>query len=395
MIFSPKNGGNMTITIEVKVPALGESISSATVASINVKAGDHVNVDDVLMELETDKITTELPAPVSGTIQSIHCSDGDEIDVGTVVMLMTESSKNEKADKTEVAETIKIQNHKAQQDTNSNTSPAAAKIIREQEVNITQGTGKKGMITKEDLLSSNTQSLDSNHRSTRRIKMTKLRSTIALHLKNAQNTAAILTTYNEVDMSNVMHLRSLYKDRFIKTHDVKLGFMSFFIKASIYALQRIPMVNAQIDGNEIVHHDYCDISVAIGTEKGLITPVLRNAESMSFAEIEKQIISYAQNAQNNTLKLDDLRGGTFTISNGGTYGSLMSSPILNYPQSAVLGMHKTQDRPVVVDGDIKIRPMMYLALSYDHRIVDGKNAVTFLVKIKEVLENPGVVLLDL
>lgn len=374
--------------MEIKVPQLGESISEATIASIVKKAGSGVKTDELLVELETDKVTLEINAPVDGTIESWSIKEGDTVTVGQVIGkilagVVASVAKSE------------VQNPKISTEKTVGLAPSVNRIVSENSLNATemQGTGKDGRITKGDALAHmkpTTKSVNIQHdRADEVVKMTKLRQTVAKRLKESQNTAAILTTFNEVDMTNLMDLRKKYQDDFQKRYGIKLGFMSFFIKACIVALKEIPAVNAEIKENTIVYKNYCDIGVAVGTENGLVVPVIRDADKMSIFELEKAIYDYGIKARDGKITIDELQGGTFTVSNGGVYGSLLSTPIINPPQSGILGMHSTQKRPVVVNDQIVIRSMMYLALSYDHRIVDGKEAVTFLVRIKQLIEDPA------
>jgi len=396
---------------DVMVPPLGESVTEATVSTWFKKPGDVVKVDEMLCELETDKVSVEVPSPVAGVLLEIIAPEGTTVPAGARLAIVTEGASAAavapKAAATPVAATP------AAKDVED--APAAKKAMAEAGLTSAQvtGTGRDGRIMKEDVAkaaaapaaaAASTPAPAAIPRAPipaddaareERVKMTRLRATIAKRLKDAQNTAAMLTTYNEVDMSGVMELRTTYKDIFEKKHGVKLGFMSFFVKACIHALQEIPEVNAEVDGQDVVFKNYVHMGVAVGTPNGLVVPVLRDADQMSFAGIEKKIAEMGARARDNKLTMADMQGGSFTISNGGVYGSLMSSPILNPPQSGILGMHKIQDRPVVVAGQIVIRPMMYLALSYDHRIVDGKGAVTFLVRVKEALEDPRRLLMDL
>jgi 2-oxoglutarate dehydrogenase E2 component (dihydrolipoamide succinyltransferase) len=388
---------------EIRVPTLGESVTEATIAKWFKKEGDIIRVDEPLCELETDKVTVEVPAPASGTLQKISVAAGATIAVGGLLGSMVEGAVAAQSIAAAVAPTIKLEAPPL--------SPAVRKAVVENNLNPAEipASGKDGRLLKGDVLATleakpaaapasvltPVQAPVAAQGGEERVKMTRLRATIAKRLKEAQNTAAMLTTFNEVDMSAVMALRNQYKEVFEKKHGVKLGFMSFFTKAVIQALKYVPAVNAEIDGEDIVYKNYYHIGVAVGTDKGLVVPVLRNADMLSFAGIEKTIAAYGKKARDGQLQIADMQGGTFTISNGGIYGSLMSTPILNAPQSGILGMHKIQDRPIAVNGQVVIRPMMYLALSYDHRIVDGKEAVTFLVRIKEGLEDPSRTILDL
>ena len=397
---------------DVMVPSLGESVTEATVSTWFKKPGDVVKVDEMLCELETDKVSVEVPSPVAGVLAEIIAPEGTTVPAGARLAIVTEGASAAVA-APKAAAPVAAAMVPAGKDVED--APAAKKAMAEAGLTSAQvtGTGRDGRIMKEDVAkaaaapaaaAASTPAPAAIPRAPipaddaareERVKMTRLRATIAKRLKDAQNTAAMLTTYNEVDMSGVMELRNTYKDIFEKKHGVKLGFMSFFVKACIHALKEIPEVNAEIDGQDVVYKNYVHMGVAVGTPNGLVVPVLRDADQMSFAGIEKKIAEMGARARDNKLTMADMQGGSFTISNGGVYGSLMSSPILNPPQSGILGMHKIQDRPVVVAGQIVIRPMMYLALSYDHRIVDGKGAVTFLVRVKEALEDPRRLLMDL
>ncbi len=398
---------------DVMVPALGESVTEATVSTWFKKPGDVVKVDEMLCELETDKVSVEVPSPVAGVLLEIIAPEGTTVPAGARLAIVTEGATAAAVAPKAAAPAVAAPVAPADKDVED--APAAKKAMAEAGLTAAQvtGTGRDGRIMKEDVAKAAAAPAaaaasapapaaiprapipaDDAARE-ERVKMTRLRATIAKRLKDAQNTAAMLTTYNEVDMSGVMELRNTYKDIFEKKHGVKLGFMSFFVKACIHALKEIPEVNAEIDGQDVVYKNYVHMGVAVGTPNGLVVPVLRDADQMSFAGIEKKIAEMGARARDNKLTMADMQGGSFTISNGGVYGSLMSSPILNPPQSGILGMHKIQDRPVVVAGQIVIRPMMYLALSYDHRIVDGKGAVTFLVRVKEALEDPRRLLMDL
>ena len=413
---------------EIRVPTLGESVSEATVGSWFKKVGDAVKADEILCELETDKVTVEVPAPASGTLSEIVANAGETVAPGGLLGQIAEGAVSEAAPAAKPAEPAKAEApSKSEPAPAAPTAPAApaapaaqgsmppapsaAKLMADSNVAQAEveGSGKRGQILKEDVLAAiakgtspaatpaatRAASPADDQAREERVKMTRLRQTIARRLKEAQNSAAMLTTYNEVDMSAVMDLRNKYKELFEKKHGVKLGFMGFFTKAVTHALKEIPNVNAEIDGTDIIYKNYAHIGVAVGTDKGLVVPVVRDADQMGIAEIEKEIGRLGKAARDGALSMADMQGGTFTISNGGVYGSLMSSPILNAPQSGILGMHKIQERPVVVAGQIVIRPMMYLALSYDHRIVDGKEAVTFLVRVKESLEDPERLVLDL
>jgi len=408
------------MTTEIRVPTLGESVSEATVGTWFKKVGDAVKADEPLLELETDKVTIEVPAPSAGTLSEIVASAGETVGLGALLGQIANGAAGAAvaapaAEKKVAAPAAAAAPAAPQVASAMPAAPAAAKMLAENNLTADQvdGSGKRGQVLKGDVIAAVAKGVSAPAASepvkivTRgpspaedapreeRVKMTRLRQTIAKRLKDAQNTAAMLTTYNEVDMSAVMDLRNRYKDLFEKKHGVKLGFMGFFTKAVTHALKEIPAVNAEIDGTDIIYKNFCHIGVAVGTDKGLVVPVVRDADQMSIAEIEKDIGRLGKMARDGALSMADMQGGTFTISNGGVYGSLMSSPILNAPQSGILGMHKIQERPVVVGGQIVIRPMMYLALSYDHRMVDGKEAVTFLVRVKESLEDPERLVLDL
>jgi 2-oxoglutarate dehydrogenase E2 component (dihydrolipoamide succinyltransferase) len=399
---------------EIRVPALGESVTEATIAKWFKKAGEAVKADEPLVELETDKVTVEVPAPASGKLSSISAEPGVTVNVGALLGMIEEGAAGSAPAK--AAEAPKKAEAPAPAKAAEQTlSPAVRKMVEENKVDTAavSGTGKDGRLTKGDVIAhlekpaaeakplvipaspAPAARAPSDGAREERVKMSRLRLTIARRLKDAQNTAAMLTTFNEVDMTATMALRNQYKDIFEKKHGVKLGFMSFFVKACIQALKEIPAVNAEIDGDDIVYKNFYNIGVAVGTDKGLVVPVLRDADMLSFAGIEKTISEYGKRARDGNLQIADMQGGTFTISNGGVYGSLMSTPILNAPQSGILGMHKIQERPMAINGQVVIRPMMYLALSYDHRIVDGKEAVTFLVRVKENLEDPQRTILDL
>ncbi|MBL3566809.1 2-oxoglutarate dehydrogenase complex dihydrolipoyllysine-residue succinyltransferase [Rhodovulum sulfidophilum] len=401
--------------LPVMVPTLGESVTEATVSTWFKQAGDKVERDEMLCELETDKVSVEVPAPASGVLKEILAAEGTTVEAGGQLAVLS-SGEGAAASATDDKPAAEGSSGKDVED-----APSAKKLMAEKGLTAAEvkGSGRDGRIMKEDVLKAASAPKPAASRASEapkpaaipdaarapipaedaereeRVKMTRLRQTIARRLKDAQNSAAMLTTYNEVDMSGVMALRKEYKDLFEKKHGVKLGFMSFFTKACCHALSEVPEVNAEIDGTDIVYKRFVHMGIAVGTPSGLVVPVLRNADSMSFAEIEKRIAEMGTRARDGKLSMAEMQGGTFTISNGGVYGSLMSSPILNPPQSGILGMHKIQDRPMVEGGQIVIRPMMYLALSYDHRIVDGKGAVTFLVRVKEALEDPRRLLMDL
>ena len=404
----------------ILVPTLGESVTEATVAKWLKKSGDTVNEDEPIIELETDKVSVEVTSPKTGVITEITVQEGQTVEVGAQLGLIGESgakvvtqpeeSEKPKIEKIEVEQEIKPKPKKEKEEKviqlnverKSEPSPAAKRIIEENKIDISSvhGTGRRGQILKSDLigLMGVNPGLDKKFQEKgpeERVKMSRLRATIAKRLKEAQNTAAMLTTFNEIDMSMIMQIRKDNKDEFEKMYGVKLGFMSFFVKACVNALQTFTAVNAEIQGEEIVYKNYYNIGVAVGTDKGLVVPVVRGADQMSFADIEKEIITLGGKARNGQLSIDELQGGTFTITNGGIYGSMLSTPILNPPQSGVLGMHNIVQRPIVIDGKIEIRPMMYLALSYDHRIIDGKEAVSFLVRVKEILEDPRRLFLNL
>ncbi|GAA5104298.1 2-oxoglutarate dehydrogenase complex dihydrolipoyllysine-residue succinyltransferase [Bartonella jaculi] len=407
------------MTTEIRVPTLGESVTEATVGKWFKKLGEAVAVDEPLVELETDKVTVEVPSPVSGRLSEVIAKEGDTVEVKALLGLVEAGAAGVSQSFSPSATPVPEMSSELKQPSSSSTmppAPSAAKLMAENNIakSDLSGSGKRGQILKEDVLgvlaqgiktpppvaptvSSVPSSSVAPVQDTReeRVRMTKLRQTIARRLKDAQNTAAMLTTFNEVDMSAVMDLRKRYKDIFEKKHGVKLGFMGFFTKAVCHALKELPAVNAEIDGTDIVYKNYVNAGIAVGTDKGLVVPVVRDADQMSLAEIEKEIGRLGRLARDGKLAVSDMQGGTFTITNGGVYGSLMSTPILNAPQSGILGMHAIKERAVVVGGQIVIRPMMYLALSYDHRIVDGQEAVTFLVRVKESLEDPERLVLDL
>ncbi len=396
---------------DIMTPTLGESVTEATVAKWAKKAGDAVRKDEILVELETDKVSLEVAAPADGVLTEITAQEGETVGPGAILGRITDGAAapapkaaapaKAEATKPVAAPPIKVAAEPV-------LAPSAQRIVAENklEPSAISGTGKDGRVTKGDALAALEARAKAPavalpptapreiHAREERVKMTRLRQTIARRLKEAQNNAAMLTTFNEVDMSAVMAVRAQYKDVFERRHGVKLGFMSFFVKAVVHALKQVPEVNAEIDGTDFIYKNHYDISVAVGTERGLVTPVVRDADLMSLAGVEKEIGALGKKARDGQLALEDLQGGTFTISNGGVYGSLMSTPILNAPQSGILGMHKIQDRPMVVGGQIVIRPMMYLALSYDHRVVDGQGAVTFLVHVKDAIEDPQRLLLD-
>ena len=390
---------------EVRVPTLGESVTEATLATWFKKAGDPVIQDEMICELETDKVTVEVAAPVSGTLSEIVAGEGVTVGVDALLAQISEGATSN----AEIKKVAIEQNEKApslEEKSGVKNAPSAEKLMEENNITNVSGTGRDGRIMKGDVLKAIANPIPSQNIGApakprkddpreERVTMTRLRQTIARRLKESQNTAAMLTTYNEVDMSAVMNLRSEYKDMFLKKHGVKLGFMSFFTKACCHALKEIPEVNSEIDGNDVVYKNYVNMGIAAGTPTGLVVPVINDVDQMSFADIEKSIAEKGARARSGKLSMAEMQGGTFTISNGGVYGSLMSSPILNPPQSGILGMHTIQKRPIVIKDEIVIRPMMYLALSYDHRVVDGKGAVTFLVRVKEALEDPRRLLMDL
>ena len=390
---------------EVRVPTLGESVTEATLATWFKKAGDPVIQDEMICELETDKVTVEVAAPVSGILSEIVADEGVTVGVDALLAQISEGSISNI--KTEEISAKTPDDTPSDPEKNSvKNAPSAEKLMEENNIKNVSGTGRDGRIMKGDVLDAIASPILSqkigspvkprqNDPREERVTMTRLRQTIARRLKESQNTAAMLTTYNEVDMTSVMDLRAEYKDMFIKKHGVKLGFMSFFTKACCHALKEIPEVNSEIDGNDVVYKNYVNMGIAAGTPTGLVVPVINDVDQMSFADIEKAIAEKGARAGSGKLSMAEMQGGTFTISNGGVYGSLMSSPILNPPQSGILGMHTIQKRPVVINDNIAIRPMMYLALSYDHRVVDGKGAVTFLVRVKEALEDPRRLLMDL
>ena len=367
---------------EVKVPVLPESINEATVAAWHKKLGDYVEVDDVIVEIETDKVVLEVPAEEAGVLTEILAKEGETVNAQQILALLDDDAeKND--DKTEVPkETIK--------ETPKQDVVESSKETTEEtpEINLQENVQEEPIATPETH-----SSQPSSNRMEERVPMSRMRKTIAKRLHSATQNTAMLTTFNEVDMTEILAMRKSYKEAFEKKYSVKLGFMSFFVKAAVEALKKFPTVNAYLDGEDIVYHAYCDVSVAVSSERGLVVPVLRDAHKMGMHDIEKGILNYAGKAQDGTLGIEEMSGGTFTISNGGVFGSLLSTPILNSPQSAILGMHKTQERAVVVNGEIVIRPMMYLALSYDHRIIDGKEAVQFLISIKDALEDPVRLLL--
>jgi 2-oxoglutarate dehydrogenase E2 component (dihydrolipoamide succinyltransferase) len=402
------------MSIEVKVPQLPESVTDATLVAWHKQPGEPVGRDENLVDLETDKVVLEVPAPAAGVIKELKVANGATVTSGQVLAILEEGATATAAAAKPAAQPQAASESKAA--AAAKLAPAAKRMVAENKLDAGQiaGSGRDGRISKGDVIQHMAGKdaapakpaaatpapavklpTPTGARTEQRVPMTRLRARIAERLVQAQSTAAMLTTFNEVDLTAVNEIRARYKDKFEKKHGVKLGFMSFFVKASIEALRRFPAVNASLDGNDIVYHEFYDIGVAVSTDRGLMVPVLRNAEMMSFAEIEVAVGAYAQKAREGTITLEELTGGTFTLTNGGVFGSLMSTPILNPPQVAILGMHKIQERPMVIDGEIKVRPMMYLALTYDHRIVDGRESVQFLVAIKEALEDPARLLLQL
>ena len=406
------------MTIEIKVPQLPESVTDATLVAWHKKPGDAVSRDENLVDLETDKVVLEVPAPANGTLAEIRIEDGATVTAGDVLAILEEgegSAKTAPAEEPADEESGESAGETAETPrAAAKMSPAVRRLLDEHDLDATiiAGSGKDGRITKSDVMSYLKSHRDEDvtpgdapaevevsgpvagGRTEQRVPMTRLRARIAERMVEAQHTAAMLTTFNEVDLTKVISLRKRYKESFEKEHGVRLGFMSFFAKAAVEALRRFPAVNASIEGNDIIYHDYVDIGVAVSSERGLMVPVLRNVEDMSFAQIENGINEYAAKVRDGSISMDDLTGGTFTITNGGIFGSMLSTPILNPPQSGILGMHAIQERPMVVDGEIQVRPMMYLALTYDHRIIDGREAVQFLVSIKQSLEDPGRLLLQ-
>ena len=404
------------MSTEVKVPTLGESVTDATIGEWLKQPGDAVAADEPIASLETDKVAVEVPSPVAGVMGQQVAAVGDTVNVGAVIAVIEAGAGKAAAPaaKAEAAAPAPAATAEEHGDGVTTLSPAVRRLVLEHGVDPTKikGSGKDGRLTKEDVLAAASAAPDAvapapapaaaapvaagtPGRREERVKMTRMRQTIAKRLKSAQDTAAMLTTFNDVDMSAVLATREKYRDSFEKKHGVRLGFMSFFTKAVALAAHDIPAVNARIDGDEIVYHDYLDVSVAVSAPNGLVVPIVRNADAMSFAEIEKAIADLGKRAKEGTLTMDDMTGGTFTISNGGVFGGLMSTPIINPPQSAVLGLHRIEDRPVVRNGEIVARPMMYIALSYDHRLIDGREAVTFLKTIKEAIEDPTRLLIDL
>ena len=399
------------MSTEVKVPTLPESVSDAIVAKWHKKPGDSIRRDENLVDLETDKVVLEVPSPVDGTLESISAEEGETVTADQLLGAVQEgeveqdepaeqpdddakTTKSSEASQPQAAESNDAAGETPGTGDTDKLAPSVRKMVTENQIDPAslEGTGRAGRITKGDVLK---HMSGGGARPEERVKLSRLRQRIAERMKEAQNTAAILTSFNEVDLKAVMDLRARYKDDFQKAHGVKLGFMSFFVKACCEALDKHPVVNASVDGEEIIYHGYQDIGIAVSTDRGLMVPILRNAGHMNLAQIETQIMEYAEQARAGKIQLEDLQGGTFSITNGGVFGSLLSTPLLNPPQSAILGMHTIKERPVVVNGDIVVRPMMYIALSYDHRIIDGKDAVQFLVAVKESLEDPARMLLGL
>ena len=393
---------------DLVVPTLGESVTEATVSKWLKKVGDAVKADEPVVELETDKVSVAVPSPESGVLSEIKIQEGTTVKVGAILGSIGAGSASEKKEPVKTPEPVVKTPEPTRpklevvQDKKEILSPAVKRIVEEKRIDIStiSGSGRDGRILVGDLLESmGLPSAPSQARATKgneeRVKMTRLRATIAKRLKEAQNNAAMLTTFNEIDMSRIIEMRSEYKDGFQKRYGAKLGFMSFFVKSCVEALKAFPVINAEIQQDEIVYKNYYNIGVAVGTEKGLVVPVVRNADELSFADIEKQIVALGDKAKTGQLSIDELQGGTFTITNGGIYGSMLSTPILNPPQSGVLGMHNIVQRAVVIEGKVEVRPIMYLALSYDHRIIDGKDAVSFLVRVKEYLEDPRRLFLNL
>ncbi|MGH1419509.1 MAG: 2-oxoglutarate dehydrogenase complex dihydrolipoyllysine-residue succinyltransferase [Hyphomicrobiaceae bacterium] len=429
------------MAIEIRVPTLGESVTEATIGQWFKKPGESVTEDEALCELETDKVTIEVPAPTAGVLGPLSAQEGDTVEVGAVIASLNEgATASQQPEKTSEPTPNAASNQQqdikpepavaaataatAASGTDMPPSPAARRAAAEGNVDLAgvAGSGKRGQVLKHDVMvASNSEpraqaggtdldyvpaqvpvtthmrvpSIPDDSDREERVRMTRLRQTVAQRLKDAQNTAAILTTFNDVDMSAVMGMRKQYKDLFEKRHGIKLGFMGFFVKACLQALKEVPAVNAEIDGSDLIYKNYYHVGVAVGTPKGLVVPVVRDADQMSIAEIEGSIAEFGKKARDGKLGIEEMQGGTFTISNGGVYGSMLSTPILNAPQSGILGMHRIEERPVAVNGEVVVRPMMYLALSYDHRIVDGKEAVTFLVRVKECLEDPQRFILEL
>jgi 2-oxoglutarate dehydrogenase E2 component (dihydrolipoamide succinyltransferase) len=408
------------MSIEIKVPPLPESVTDATLVSWHKREGDPVSRDENLVDLETDKVVLEVPAPASGTLQEIRISDGTTVSSGQVLAILMEgeAAQSQVAANAEAAEPSEPDLPKSSEEKPAagahKLSPSVRRLLDEHDLDATvvMGTGKDGRVTKADVMTYLKSHADENvtpgdpapavavghipavARSEQRVPMTRLRSRIAERMVEAQQNAAMLTTFNEIDLTKVISLRKRYKETFEKEHEVRLGYMSFFAKASVEALKKFPVVNASVEGSDIIYHDYYDIGIAVSSDRGLMVPILRDVDHQSFAEIEANIAALGKKARDGTMTMEDLTGGTFTITNGGIFGSMMSTPILNPPQSGILGMHAIQERPMAIDGEVRIRPMMYVALTYDHRIVDGREAVQFLVSLKQSLEDPGRMLLQ-
>jgi len=404
------------MSIEVKVPALPESVADATIAAWHKKPGDQVSRDENLLDLETDKVVLEVPAPADGILKEILHEEGDTVEAGQLLAKLEEGAakkeekheekeKAEKKEKEEKKDEAEVEEPEESLGGDKVTSPAVRRLLSEHNIKAeeVEGSGKSGRITKDDVMAyistkekkKEEPAVKSGEREEKRVPMSRLRKKIAERLVEAQQSAAMLTTFNEVNLQAVMDLRAQYKETFEKKHGVKLGFMSFFTKAVVESLKRFPAVNASIDGNDIVYHGYYDVGIAVSTDRGLVVPVIRDAEFMSMAEIEKAINDSAKRAREGKLAMEEMQGGTFTITNGGVFGSLLATPIINPPQTGILGMHKIEQRPIVENGEIVIRPMMYVALSYDHRLIDGKESVQFLVSVKELLEDPSRLLLNI
>ena len=394
------------MTTEIRVPQLPESVADATLVAWRKQPGEAASRDENLADLETDKVVLEVPAPAAGVVKEWKVQPGTTVKSGDLLAIFEEGAKGAAAPAPAAAAPAASAAAASAKAADPKLSPAVRRVVEETKVDPASvtGTGRDGRLTKADVISAASAPkaaaapaavAPSGPRAEQRVPMTRLRARIAERLVQAQHTAALLTTFNEVDLTAVTELRARHKDRFEKEHGVKLGFMSFFVKASIEALRKFPVMNAAVEGNDVIYHEFYDIGVAVSTDRGLVVPVLRNAENLGFAQIEKQIVEYGTRARAGSLALEDLQGGTFTITNGGVFGSLLSTPIVNAPQSAILGMHKIQERPVVVNGQIVVRPMMYLAVSYDHRIIDGREAVQFLVAIKDALEDPGRMLIGI
>jgi len=394
------------MSIEIKVPTLPESVTDATVAKWYKSVGESIARDENLVDLETDKVMLEVPAPKAGVIEKIVVAEGGVVTADTVLALIKEGAVAEEKPEAEAKADVASES-KESTAASDDLSPAVRRLIAEKNIDVTKisGTGKGGRVTREDVekhlkgapeASTGTTTVTPiGSRTEKRVPMSRLRQRIAERLVDAQHQAAMLTSFNEINMKPVVDLRKQYKDRFEKTHGIKLGFMSFFTKAVIEALKRFPAVNASVDGTDLIYHNYFDIGIAIGSPRGLVVPILRNTETMSMAEVEKQIREYAERAKTGKISIEELTGGTFTITNGGTFGSMLSTPIINPPQSAILGMHNIVERPVVENGEVVVRPIMYVALTYDHRVIDGRESVQFLVTVKEMLEDPARLLLEI